>query len=277
MNFAARQRAGQGDPPAVQRDVFFRSQSFIAGERRTINMPDHLARDMRINQLTCPGIKLGPTPPDNSQRSAISRRIDFICAIRCHQHSAVRELEKWNERCINLLDRIRKSRQPMWRRQIIGHPGFGARCDWQSERETPLPHKPNACRPIAAPKEFKTRNVRSDYFSRKRFYLLARQGLGEPRMRQRRFAQKARCLLPLTLARDVGIIAASERENRKHMRLIIVVITQPAPGFIVGTGQLLKWGWSEFRMACEETHDFHRVLVTDHAHTAAPRVTVTIG
>src|SRR5204863_4536413 len=119
------------------------------------------------------------------------------------------------------------------RRQIIRDTGFCAGRDWQSEIKWPFTHHPDSGLPFAAPKKHETRHVRPHDLCGERRYLLASESLAEPRMSESALAKEIHRLLPLAFTRDVGIVTATKGEDRKCMRLVIIVMTQPAPGLIV--------------------------------------------
>src|SRR6266404_6984624 len=60
------------------------------------------------------------------------------------------------------------------------------------------------------------------------------------------------------------------------MRLIVVIVPQPAPGLIISTRQLLEWCRTKLRVAREKANDLERVFITDYAHAATPRVAVAV-
>ncbi len=136
-------------------------------------------------------------------------------------------------------------------------------------------HTP-ACR---GPCRKKTKRARSGraISAGKLLEVFARERFGEKLMRERRLAEEARRLLPLALARDVGVVAAPVGEDREQVRLVLVVVAQPAPRLIVGARKLGERRGPELGVAREEGHDLHRVHVADRAEAAAPRVAVAVG
>src|SRR6266705_6791572 len=60
------------------------------------------------------------------------------------------------------------------------------------------------------------------------------------------------------------------------MRLIVVVMPQPAPGLIISTRQVFEWRRTKLRVAREKANDLERVFITNYAHAATPRVAIAI-
>src|SRR5207244_1101738 len=134
---------------------------------------DDFAGDARIDQLSRLASNQGPTPPNNPQRFAIGAGFDLIRAIGGHDHATVGEFAERHERWIDLLDGIRKTRQTMRRRQVIGDAGFRSSRDRQREINWPLAHQPNAGWSISVTKENEARYVWPGDFRRKRCNLVA--------------------------------------------------------------------------------------------------------
>src|SRR5205085_2354480 len=95
-------------------------------------------------------------------------------------------------------------------------------------------------------------------------------------MSERGLAEEAGRLLPLAFARDVSIVAAPEGEDRQDVRLVVVIMAQPAPRLIVRARQLRERRGAKLWMAREEADDLQSVFITDDAETAPPRIAVTI-
>src|SRR5205823_14954018 len=93
---------------------------------------------------------------------------------------------------------------------------------------------------------------------------------------QRNLTDNTYCLLPLALARDVAIVAATECKHRKPMRLVIVIVTQPTPRLIISARQLIQRCGTKFRMHCQKPHDFQSTCIADKTDAASPGITVTI-
>src|SRR5262249_52535552 len=98
----------------------------------------------------------------------------------------------------------------MWRGQIIGNSWLCARRNRQSEAQRPLPDEPYACLSRLAAKEFKPRDVGQRQSRRNLRYMFTLQYRHQFHARVCQFAKKSGRLLPLTLARDVAVVAAPE-------------------------------------------------------------------
>src|SRR2546427_1375263 len=150
-----------------------------------------------------------------------------------------------------MLDGIRKTRQTVRRRQIIGDTGFRSSRDRQREINWPLSHQPNSGRSISVTKENEARYVWPGDFRRKRCDLFIRKSAYESRLGQCTLAEKVYRLLPFAFACDVCIIAAAKRKDRKRMGFVVIVVSQPMPRLIVSTRELVQWRGSKLRMRPE--------------------------
>src|SRR6476620_577685 len=164
----------------------------------------------------------------------------------------------------------------MRRRQIIRHPRLWPRGKRQSEIEGSLPHQPNSGGPITMTKENKSMKVTSRNLCRERQNLVPHQTFHESLLGQRGFAENADGLLPFTLARDVAVIAAAKSKDRKAMVLVVVVVSNPTPGLIVSSGQLIQRRGAKLRMLRQKADNLHGVGIADQTDTSSPGITITV-
>src|SRR5882762_6374257 len=83
-------------------------------------------------------------------------------------------------------------------------------------------------------------------------------------------------LLPLALFGDVAVIASAKRKDREKVRLVLEIITQPAPRGVVCRSNLREGRRAEPWIFADERGYLHRIHIADRPEAASPGVTITI-
>ena len=231
---------------------------------------------MRVFELSRLAADDRPATPHRAQTFPVGRRLQLVRAVRSREHAPVREFDERHERWVDLLDRRGEARESVRRGQVVCDARLRARRYRQREVEGPAPHDPHARLPLAAAEELEAREVGPLYLGREPLHVLRGERLGEQLLRERRLAEEARRLLPLALARDVRVVAATVCEDGELVRALVVITSKPAPSLIVRARQVVERRGTKLGVSREEGDNLKRVLVRDDAEASAPRVAVAV-
>src|SRR4029077_2016776 len=153
-------------------------------------------------------------------------------------------------------------RKSMRRRLIVGRCSFRPTHERQRKMDISLANHPNSKFAAGAVAQvLKTCNVSQTQLPRKALHFFFFQCFHEHLLSSDHLSEKSCSLLPFPFFCYVAVVASSEREDGKEMRLIVEVVYQPRPSSKIGGGQLGQPGWPESRVLPEKSRNLHGVHV----------------